>query len=56
MIMNTGDILFQLFAIIFMVIIAAVIISIFRSRKQRREQFDRMEKKIDGLSKELKRK
>lgn len=53
---NAGDILFQLFAIIILVTIFVGVLSFFRSRKQRGEQLDRMEKKIEELSEELKRK
>ena len=55
-VLNTGDILFQLFSIIILASIIIMIISLFRSRKQRREQLNRMEKRIEELSEELKRK
>jgi len=53
---NAGDILFQLFAIILLVTISIGVLSFFRSRKQRGEQLNRMEKRIEELSEELKRK
>ena len=54
--LNTGDILFQLFSIIILGSIIILIISLFRSRRQRSEQLNRMEKRIEELSEEIKRK
>ena len=54
--LNTGDILFQLFSIIFLGSIIIMIIFLFRSRKQRSDQLNRMEKRIEELSEELKKK
>ena len=54
--LNTGDILFQLFSIIILGSIIILIISLFRFRKQRSEQLNRMEKRIEELSEEIKRK
>ncbi|MGM9931788.1 MULTISPECIES: DUF4083 domain-containing protein [Bacillaceae] len=53
---NTGDILFQLFSFIVLAVFITGIIAFIRSRKRRNEQLERMEKKINELSEELRKK
>lgn len=52
---NIGDALWQLFNIGFFVLIIVLIVSIFRSNKSRRNQLDRIEKKIDSVNEQLKK-
>jgi cbb3-type cytochrome oxidase subunit 3 len=50
---NLGDALFQLFSLAFIVLIIALIVSLFRSNKKRKNQFDRIEKKIDDINQRI---
>lgn len=52
---NAGDMLFQLFYLGFLVWIISLIVSFVRSRKKQKIQLDRMEKKIDSLTEQLKK-
>ena len=52
---NLGDALFQLVNIGFIVLIIIVIVSFFRSTKSRRNQLDRIEKKIDDMNEQMKK-
>lgn len=54
--LNTGDIFFQLFSFIVLAVFITGIIAFIRSRKRRNEQLERMEKKINELSEELRKK
>ncbi|MFD6439471.1 DUF4083 family protein [Peribacillus sp. NPDC060186] len=46
---NTGDMIYQLFCLIFLILIIVGIVSFFRSVKQRKTRLDIMEKKMDDL-------
>lgn len=48
---NLGDALFQLIFLAFIVFIIALIVSLFRSNKKRNNQLNRIEKKMDDMSK-----
>lgn len=52
---NLGDALFQLFYLGFIVLIVALILSFFRSNKKRKNQLDRIEKKIDDVNQRMKK-
>ena len=52
---NLGDALFQLVNLGFIVLIIIVIVSFFRSTKNRRNQLDRIEKKIDDINEQMKK-
>lgn len=45
--LNIGDILFQLFAILVPIIFIVAIVFFIRSSKRRKEQLDRIEEKLD---------
>ena len=47
---NLGDALYQLFSLAFIVLIIALIVSLFRNNKKRKNQLDRIEKKIDDMN------
>lgn len=46
---NLGDVIFQLFSLLFIVGVFSLIISLVLSNKKRRNQLDTIEKKIDVL-------
>ena len=48
--LNSGDVLFQLFSLAFIVLIIVLIVSFFRSNKKRNDQLNRIEKKIDDMN------
>ena len=48
--LNSGDVLFQLFSLAFIVLIIVLIVSFFRSNKKRKDQLNRIEKKIDDMN------
>lgn len=48
---SIGDALIQILPIVFIILIIVVIVLIVRSSKERRNQLDRIEKKIDELIK-----
>jgi len=50
---NLGDALFQLLSLAFIVLIIALIVSLFRSNKKRKNQLDRIEKKIDDMNQQI---
>ena len=50
---NLGDALFQLFSLAFIVLIIVLIVSLFRSSKKRKNQLDRIEKKIDDMNQQI---
>ncbi|OKL36863.1 DUF4083 domain-containing protein [Domibacillus mangrovi] len=52
---NIGDALFQLFFLGFLALIIVLIVSFFRSNKNRRSQLDRIEKKIDDMNEQRKK-
>lgn len=47
--LNIGEVLWQLFNIGFLVLIVVLFVSLFRSNKNRREELDRIEKKINDF-------
>lgn len=49
-IFNLGDILFTLFTLGFTVLIIVLIVSLVRTSNKRKQQLDRIEKKIDNLN------
>jgi hypothetical protein len=53
--LNLGDALFQLFSLGFLVLLVFLVALVFRSIKQRRIQMNRLEDKVEKLSKEVKR-
>ncbi|MFD1777206.1 DUF4083 family protein [Fredinandcohnia salidurans] len=48
--LNIGDIIFQLFALLIPIAIIVAIIIFVRSSKKRKEQLDRIEEKLDRAS------
>lgn len=48
---SLADALVQLFPIVFVVLIIVVIVLIVRTSKERRNQLDRIEEKVDELTK-----
>ncbi|MFB7637919.1 DUF4083 family protein [Peribacillus butanolivorans] len=46
---NAADMIYQLFCLIFLILIIVGIVSLFRSVKQRKTRLDIMEKKMDDL-------
>ena len=52
--LNSGDVLFQLFSLAFIVLIIVLIVSFFRSNKKRKDQLNRIEKKIDDMNQGIK--
>ncbi|KQU24235.1 MULTISPECIES: DUF4083 family protein [Peribacillus] len=46
---NMADMIYQLFCLIFLILIIVGIVSLFRSVKQRKTRLDIMEKKMDDL-------
>ena len=54
MVSNSGDVLFQLFLLAFIVLIIVLIVSFFRSNKKRKDQLNRIEKKIDDMNQGIK--
>ncbi|MGG4267248.1 DUF4083 family protein [Peribacillus simplex] len=53
--LNIADMIYQLFCLIFLILIIVGIISLFRSVKQRKTRLDIMEKKMDDLHELIKR-
>lgn len=53
--LNIGEVLWQLFNIGFLVLIVVLFVSLFRSNKNRREQLDRIEKKINDFETQIKK-
>lgn len=51
---NIGDVLVTLFSFGFLIIIAIIVVSLFRSNNKRKNQLDRVEQKIDDLNKQVK--
>ncbi|WP_042337739.1 hypothetical protein [Bacillus andreraoultii] len=51
---TVGDALYQLFYLIFLVLIIVLIVLFIRSNKKRRNQLDRIEKKINDLEEQIK--
>jgi sensor histidine kinase YesM len=54
-IVNVGDIFYQLFAILFWVVIIGLIVILFRNSKKKNEQLKRIEEKIDRLLEQIKK-
>lgn len=52
--LNIGDIVFQLFSFVVVIVMIALVISLFRSYGKRKNQLDRIEKKLDDLNQEIK--
>jgi hypothetical protein len=52
---NLGDTLFQMFSLGFLVLLVFLVAFVFRSIKQRTIQLNRLEEKVEKLSKEVKR-
>ncbi|MGE7764983.1 DUF4083 domain-containing protein [Peribacillus sp. NPDC096540] len=52
---NIADMIFQLFCLIFLILIIVGIVSLFRSVKQRKTRLDIMEKKMDDLYEQIKK-
>ena len=52
--LNSGDVLFQLFLLAFIVLIIVLIVSFLRSNKKRKDQLNRIEKKIDDMNQGIK--
>ena len=52
--LNSGDVLFQLFLLAFIVLIIVLIVSFFRSNKKRKDQLNRIEKKMDDMNQGIK--
>ena len=52
---NLGDALFQLFFLVFIALIFGLIVSFFRFNKQRKNQLNRIEKKIDDMNERIKK-
>ncbi|MDN4525953.1 DUF4083 family protein [Fictibacillus fluitans] len=48
---NVGDIIFQLLAFVFLVLMIIVIVTVVRSFKNRNKQLDRIEEKLDNTLK-----
>ncbi|MEJ9231311.1 DUF4083 family protein [Peribacillus butanolivorans] len=46
---NMADMIYQLFCLVFLILIIVGIVSFFRSVKQRKSRLDIMEKKMDDL-------
>ncbi|KON70567.1 DUF4083 family protein [Peribacillus butanolivorans] len=46
---NMADMIYQLFCLVFLILIIVGIVSLFRSVKQRKTRLDIMEKKMDDL-------
>lgn len=53
--LNSGDVLFQLFLLAFIGLIIALIVSFFRSNKKRKDQLNRIEKKMDDMNQLIKK-
>ncbi len=51
---NIGDIVATLFSLGFVVLVIFLIIQLFRTNNKRKQQLDRIEKKIDELNKQSK--
>ncbi|MGM0834728.1 MAG: DUF4083 domain-containing protein [Bacillota bacterium] len=52
---HLGDALFQLFSLGFLFLLVFLVAFVFRSIKQRAIQMNRLEEKVEKLSKEIKR-
>ncbi|WP_428910810.1 DUF4083 domain-containing protein [Niallia sp. Krafla_26] len=50
---NLVDALFQLLSLACIVLIIVLIVSFFRSKKYRKKQLDRIEKKIDDINQRI---
>ena len=53
--LNSGDVLFQLFSLAFIGLIIVLIVSFFRSNKKRKDQLNRIEKKMDDMNQRIKK-
>ena len=51
---NIGDVLFQLFSLLIVIILFVLIAGVFRTFQQRKKQLDRIEVKLDTILKEKK--
>ncbi|MBS4200038.1 DUF4083 domain-containing protein [Bacillus sp. FJAT-49732] len=51
--MNIGDVLFQLFSFGFLVFTIVLIVLLYHSYSKRRNQLDRIEKKLDALNEQI---
>ncbi|WNS76476.1 DUF4083 family protein [Bacillus sp. DTU_2020_1000418_1_SI_GHA_SEK_038] len=54
--LNIGDIIFQLFALLIPIVIIVGIVFFVRSSKKRKEQLDRIEEKLDRATGQLQKK
>lgn len=52
---NLGDALFQLISLVFITLIIALIVSFFYYTQKRKNQLNRMEKKIDDMNERIKK-
>jgi hypothetical protein len=50
---HVGDIFFQLFAILFWVVMIGLVVILFRNSMKKNEQLKRVEKKIDRLIEQI---
>ncbi|WP_349772347.1 DUF4083 domain-containing protein [Lederbergia citrisecunda] len=50
---NIGDVLFQLFSFGFLVFTIVLIVLLYHSYSKRRNQLDRIEKKLDALNEQI---
>ncbi|AMM94335.1 DUF4083 domain-containing protein [Peribacillus simplex] len=52
---NIADLIYQLFCLVFLILIIVGAVSLFRSSKHRKTRLDIMEKKMDDLHELIKR-
>ncbi|MBO0999921.1 DUF4083 domain-containing protein [Bacillus sp. SD075] len=52
---NIADLIYQLFCLVFLILIIVGTVSLFRSMKHRKIRLDIMEKKMDDLQEQIKR-
>ncbi|QKY71735.1 DUF4083 domain-containing protein [Lentibacillus sp. CBA3610] len=52
---HLGDVAFQLVFLVFWIVIIVLIVSAFRSLSKRSKQMDRIEKKLDAVSEQVKK-
>ncbi|MGZ9819218.1 hypothetical protein ACXM0N_25490 [Peribacillus simplex] len=52
---NLADLIYQLFCLVFLILIIVGTVSLFRSMKHRKTRLDIMEKKMDDLHELIKR-
>ncbi|MGE6611145.1 hypothetical protein ACQKFG_11555 [Peribacillus sp. NPDC076916] len=52
---NIADMIYQLFCLVFLILVIVGTVSLFRSMKQRKTRLDIMEKKMDDLQELIKR-